>query len=551
MNHEPMLEITAYELAGYLAKNGQVEKASDLLRDLIVKNPKAATVRCVSALAQIAYEFKNWPDAESFWRVAANAEPSHSEAWIKLAHCLVELGRKADAEPCVSRARALLSTRPHDLAPPDFDAWLGGVREQVCLSFLGNRMAKGMDLLKMFSLPGTYEGGVVNGPNAAGIEAPLRDDVLVKLLDDANRAWEASERTVPYVQQRGDVFSSQAAGQSLAGKKVLLVLRRFFLSRADSRKHELGVFFETSARAAGLEPIFFPADPFLNPTAISPDEQYAELDRLGRTILSAKPDVVILDDPCNQESVGEYLAPEVYRNVFLALKEKHPFKLAGLFPDSWMTKSRSAMECAGSFLDVVWPLNYSPPADGCAIPGVKIFWAPIPYPDAVFRVGNAGKDISAGFVGSLFEYNSPRGIWLTLIKELGIPCQLFLSKHTTSGSSAGVTPEEYATFMSRLRISVNFSARATGEKIMTGRAWESIIAQSLLLEEDNDEIRRFFVPFVHYVPFKNISELQSYIRFFDRHEDARQAITNRAYAWFLRHYSKERIWHDLFSVAFA
>jgi len=549
MSDQALLEITAYELASYLVKNGHVEKASGLLKDLIVKDPKAVTARCVRALAQIAYECKSWPDAEALWRVASGAEPSNAEAWVKLAHSLVELGRQTEAEGCAAKARALLASRPPDAAPTDCDAWLAGIHEQICLSFLGNAVPKAADLVRMFSLPGTYLRSVAAGRNGLGRGASLQDADIHQRLEEALATWEAGGRTVPYLQQRGRGLAKGAAPVTRPAGKVLLVLRRYFLGRADSRLHELGVFIETSAKAVGLETVFFPADPFLNPTAIQPDQQYSELDRLGRTILSLKPDLVIFDDLCNQEPPEEYITPEVYKNVFRALKEQHPFKLVSLYPDSWMTKSWFTMEFASSFLDVVWPLNFSPPASGAEIPGVKTFWAPIPYPEALFRPGPAGKDIGAAFVGSLFDYNSPRGIWLTLLKSRGIPCQLFLSTHTTSGSRAGASPEEYAAFMSRLRISVNFSARATGRKIMTGRAWESIIARALLLEEDNEEIQRFFVPFVHYIPFTNIDELQAYLGYFERHEDARRAVAERAYEWFLQLFSKDRIWRDLISAA--
>lgn len=549
MNDQAMLEITTYELANFLVKHGHVEKAYGLLKDLIVKAPRAATARCVRTLAQIAYECKSWPDAETLWRVVAGAEPANAEAWIKLAHSLVELGRQTEAEEFAFKARSLLAEAKDD-ASPDRNAWLTEIYEQICLSFLGNALPKAADLLRLFSLPGTYLASVTTGRNGAVGALALQDDAIGKRLEDAVASWEASGGIVPYLRPGGGADGRSAPEPPrLAGKKVLLVLRRYFLGRADSRKHELGVFIQTSAESVGLETIFFPADPFLNPSAIQPEQQYSELDRLGRTILSEKPDLVIFDDLCNQEATGEYLTPEVYQNVFRALKAQHPFKLVSLYPDSWMTKSWFTMEFASSFLDVAWPLNFCPPAAGAEIPGVKTFWAPIPYPEALFQEGPTGKDISAAFVGSLFDYNSPRGIWLTLIKSRGIPCQLLLSTHTTGGSRAGATPEEYAAFMSRLRVSVNFSARSTGRKIMTGRAWESIIARSLLLEEDNEEIKRFFVPFVHYVPFANIDELQAYLSYFARHEEARRAIAERGYRWFLQHFSKERIWSDLLATA--
>lgn len=548
MSNQALLEITTYEVANYLVKHGYAEQGSGLLNDLIVNDPKAVTARCVRTLAQIAYECKSWPDAEALWRVAANAEPSNAEAWIKLAHSLVEQGRPAEAEASAGKAKALLASRPKDLADSDVNAWVAGIHDQICLSFLGNELRKATDLVRTFALPGTYLASVTTGQSGTDRGPAVHDSAMQQRLQDALRTWEAGGATVPYLRQRGGAIAEEPIQPTFAERKVLLVFRKYFLDRADSREHELGGFMQASAKAVGLEPLFFPADPFLNPKTVQPQRQYSELDRLGRTILSFRPDLVIFDDLCNQETTGEYLSPQVYVNVFQALKQQHRFKLAGLYMDSWSPRSWHAMELASSVLDLVWPLDFSPPPAGAQIPESKIFRAPVPYPEAWFDARPGGKDISAGFVGSLADYNAPRGIWLTLIKARKIPCELFLSLHTTSGSKAGATAAEYAAFISRLKISVNFSARCTGRKIMTGRTWESILARAFLLEEDNEEIKRFFVPFVHYIPFRNIDELQAYLSFFERHEELRRAIAERAYQWFLKCFSKERIWRDLIST---
>ena len=549
MNDQAMLEITAFELANYLVKTGHTEKASSILKDLIVRDPRSVSPRCVRALAQIAYECRSWGDAVVLWRIAAGAEPNNIEAWIKLAHCLLETDQRADAEVCAAKGRSLCEQRLPDIERENIDDLLACIYQQLCLHFLGNTLAKASDTLRLFSLPGSYLGRVANAACAAPKGEVLQDRDIQRRLEDALATWEAGGCAVPYLLQQHSLPDSERILGVRPARRVLLVLRKYFLSRSDSREHELAVFFQASARAVGLETLFFPADPFLNPSAITPEKQYSELDRLGRLILSEKPDLVIFDDLCNQQFGSEYIGPEVYRRVFCALKTMHPFKLVGIYADSWMPKSWTTLDFTSSFLDVVWPLNACPPEGRERIPGINVFWAPIPYPDHQFATRPAGKDINAAFVGGLFEYNSPRGVWLNLIKLRGIPCQIFLSNHTMSGSKAGATPEEYAAFMSRLRISVNFSARTTAKKVMTGRAWESIIAKSLLLEEDNEEIKRFFVPFVHYVPFKNIDELQAYVSFFERNEAARHAMAERAFNWFQRLYSKERIWSGLFATA--
>ncbi|MBI4663442.1 MAG: glycosyltransferase [Verrucomicrobia bacterium] len=545
MSNEPLLETTAFELADYLLKNGKGDKAFELLKDLILRNPREISPRSATALARMLYDGKNWQDAGTLWRSLAHSDAATAEAWIKLAHCLIELNQSAEAESCAAKARAILENRPAQQATASADQWLAGLYEQICLHFLGHDLPKLNDILRIFALPGTYlkSVGTVKGPG--GLSADLTDEGIRRRLDNALRQWEAAGRTVPYLLQCRGQPSVTRLPQAPPAKKILLVLRKLFLGRADSREHELGVFFQASARAVGLETLFFPADPFLNPTSVTPETQYSELDRLARLILSAKPDLVIFDDLCNRKTEGDYIAPEVYKSVLTTLKAKQPFTLVGFYPDSWTPATIRTIEYVRPFIDVVWHLSHFQSQAESHPTGARMFWAPVPYPENLFQPGAGGKDMGAAFVGSLFDYNCPRGIWLSLIRLQNIPCQLVLSTHTTSGSKAGVTPAEYAAFMSRLRMSVNFSARTTDRKIMTGRAWESIISKSLLLEEDNEEIKRFFVPFVHYVPFRNIHELQTYIRFFDRNETPRRAIAERAFDWFREVFSKERIWSEL------
>ena len=117
------------------------------------------------------------------------------------------------------------------------------------------------------------------------------------------------------------------------------------------------MFFQASAKAVGFEVLFFPAEKLTNPKACTPEEQYAELDRLAELILSAKPDWVIFDELCNQKAGGEFVDPEVYRNIFCGLKARHPFKLVGFYPDSWMPACLATIGYVRSFIDVVWHLT--------------------------------------------------------------------------------------------------------------------------------------------------------------------------------------------------
>ena len=102
--NQAMLEITAFELAKYLVKTGHTDKASAILNDLIARDPRSVSPRCVRTFAHIAYDCRNWNDAAVLWRIAAGADPNNIEAWIKLATACLRRS-KADAEVCASKGR--------------------------------------------------------------------------------------------------------------------------------------------------------------------------------------------------------------------------------------------------------------------------------------------------------------------------------------------------------------------------------------------------------------------------------------------------------------
>lgn len=548
MDGPPLMEITAVELARFLEQKGNANKAVTLLTDLLSRDPRSASAKSLTALARLAYANKNWREAGVLWRMLAGSPAGDCEALVKFAHCLIEQGQPSEADALIDKLAARLGLERDRWPAGKSDELLAVIYEQICLHVLGNEVAKAESALRLATLFPSYAANICGDTEAAPSAGDFSDGAILRRLDDALREWEARGSTVPYLQQRFRTLIAEDSAQILCGKKILLVMRKYFLDHADSREHELAVFFQTSARDVGLEILFFPSEPLTNPKGFPPERQYSELDRLGRLILSAKPDWVIFDELCNQKPGGEYAGPEVFKNIFSTLKARQPFKLAAFYPDSWMPDCLATIDYVRPFADVVWHLNSYPPGTNGSTAGAKMFWAPIPYPELLFQPGPNGKDLETAFVGSLYRYNYPRGLWLALIKSRAIACDLFLSKHTTGDSKAGATAQEYAAFMSRLKISVNFSARTTSRKILTGRAWESILSKSLLLEEENEEITRFFVPFVHYIPFRNIGELGAYVSFFQRNEAARRTIAERAFGWFQRCFSKERIWSDLISL---
>ena len=80
--------------------------------------------------------------------------------------------------------------------------------------------------------------------------------------------------------------------------------------------------------------------------------------------------------------------------------------------------------------------------------------------------------------------------------------------------------------------------------------WEAISSGCLLLSEENEEIKNFFIPYLHYVPFKTRAELEQYLVFFSKNLEYLSRIVNAARQWYDTYYSREKAWAMIFNRAF-
>ncbi len=539
MNPASLHEITALHISGRLLQDGFEDRARELLVQLVTTPQRSLGIRPIRSLAAIMYGSGDWTDAIKLFRYLVSSGDATLENHICLAHCLFEVDERQAAEDELERAVKLCAQQQSVTRVEVGSKLRDFVFEQLAVHFLAGSTQKTRGIFRICSFIDPYIPTLLPEENRATIAA-LSDEAIRIRLDKALNDWQQTTAT------GGN--ADQPDRNLLRGKKVLLVMRKYFLSSSDSREHELGIFFRESAVTLGMLATEFPAEPFLNPRSISPDEQYAALDRLVRLILETRPDMVVFDNLGCADNRDGYLDLKTYKAVFADLKVIHPFRMVVFYPDSWSEESVQAIEDVREVADVVWHQNSAlTDSSDPDNPNLgRLLYSVIPYSDELFSSVNSPKSLDAVFLGSLFAYNYPRAIWLMLIQERQIPCTVHLSNHTRSGSPVGPSVGDYIAFLAKVRMMVNFSSRSVRQKIMTGRAWESILAKCLLLEEDNEDIKRFFVPFVHYIPFRTIHELEAYIAFFNRNESLRSAIADRAHTWFMRNYSKAHVWRELF-----
>ena len=132
--------------------------------------------------------------------------------------------------------------------------------------------------------------------------------------------------------------------------------------------------------------------------------------------------------------------------------------------------------------------------------GVPMVLPLIDEPEAV--------DIDVSFLGSLFP---ARRHYIELLKEAGINVFIrgglqtwreYASQHNMPYlDGAWETYNSYLEYMSRSKITLNFSFYSPGIYSMRGRVGEAFYCRTLLFEEENSVTAMFYKPWVDYIPF--------------------------------------------------
>lgn len=108
-----------------------------------------------------------------------------------------------------------------------------------------------------------------------------------------------------------------------------------------------------------------------------------------------------------------------------------------------------------------------------------------------------------------------------------------------------LTPERYADYIRRSKISINFSLSPAGFWQTKGRVFDILCCGGLLLEFKNPATRKFFTPDYDYVEFSSPAELLEKIHFYTQNEEERIKIANQGHATFTEKYSASKLWNQV------
>lgn len=161
-----------------------------------------------------------------------------------------------------------------------------------------------------------------------------------------------------------------------------------------------------------------------------------------------------------------------------------------------------------------------------------------PQAENLFRP-SAERDIPVSFLGQVSSYRSSRKEIIDYLIDQMIP-----GRFLTDDRDKQVTHSEYAEFMKRSRISINFSYSVSCHQLK-GRIFDVMLSGAMLLESENDQISKLFTPMKDYVPFSSKEDLVDKIRYYLSNGHELTSIARQGRSTAINNYNPDRFWQLL------
>ena len=324
----------------------------------------------------------------------------------------------------------------------------------------------------------------------------------------------------------------------LAGPLKILMLHTEFVNLDGvlngNLRNDIADVLEYSAQAQGFEVYRSQAtDLLICSPSVTEADIYNALDLIDQEIDRFKPDILLVD--ANFMSQANSLQP-----VHLAAYRARGLKVAAVIGDLYDTRP-NLLDHWGLGCDVMIYFNSCTSHPGASQYRDKaMYWPGLPFEDSMFQPSApADRVIELCVIGSL---NRGREYYAKIMEGSGFP-GLYLVHDRSSGMALPVP--EYRAQLCRSRMVFNNGTITANQRILTGRVFETIYSGALLLEESGNDIDQLYVPWVHYLPFANVHQLNALAQFIQSREDIRQAMTERALAWTKTHFAPAYFWQTL------
>ena len=214
---------------------------------------------------------------------------------------------------------------------------------------------------------------------------------------------------------------------------------------------------------------------------------------------------------------------------------KNIFMWPDMRPD-WGIKEVEELESSGfSDLHVCWGSEKIIPTQH----GDKVLWLWAPQDKNLYKPTEE-QDIPVSFIGS--TRHRERQVYLSQLLNSGF--NIFIKG---GQREQGLSPSQYASFIRRSQISINFPGSDVGDQCK-GRVWEILASKSMMLERENEATRKMLTPGKDYIEYKNVEDLKDKINYYLNNPEERYKIAKQGNDTFNKMYTATHFWKKTFGA---
>lgn len=499
-------------LGGALKRSGHLDEAVVRYRHTLALKPDFPEV--AYNLGNALYELGRLDEAEACYRRVIDDRPDLSDAYLKLAGLLLDQGREDQSLAVHDQGATHTPHRAHLEALARSDRW-----DRVFTHI--RRHAQDDPTLK------TLLGDGVAAGSGATADAG-RDAAFRRHLDAVLTA--APEPVPPFLARRRSGDPRPPIGRDGWRPSVLIAMNAFVRGDRTALPEELRLYTAEAARTLNLPVGLFDTDGMTYPGAEAPPPERRRA--LAAHIAATRPDIVLFD----ANYIGRDDDDGLNRPFVAALKRQFGFRAVFLLPDAWGGDGVARVRYWHPVADLIVYFEPGFPAPDHGPEAGRFLLVPIPVSSIFDDDGQERtRDLESCFVGTLY---CDRVYWLSLLKHFCPGIHLVIGNRTSQSPDHAA----FAAILRRSRIAFSFGHRGQGLHIVTGRTFEAMRSGCLLFEQEGSRLDAFFIPYRHYIPFRDGDDLLWKLDFFQRHEEYRQRIATAGRRHLTRHYAPENFW---------
>ena len=248
--------------------------------------------------------------------------------------------------------------------------------------------------------------------------------------------------------------------------------------------------------------------------------------KFSEIVKSYKPDLIVLD--INYFPNTNTLNP----SILIFLKKFYSKKVIGFIGDLYKPEHFKIAKLWSKGIDVIFHGNEI--IKSKTFKNKKIKYLPFTSDSSIFYPETKSINLFFSGIGNIYRFK-----YLFFIKRKleMLNIKLFVHK---SNKQPSLTYDEYVKNIRRSGSVINFTRRGGNYFHGGGNRFEAMASKTLILNEHNT-FKNILIPYVHYIPFETVHELDLAINFSKKYPNKISKIVQNSYNEFYNNYSFDAI----------